>query len=415
MLRFAPLLIAVSGCSRRRPSIEGALQALTPAPPRAWRSAPRSAAIGGHPVTVVNELGVPVRGTTVDLAVSGDCADGTAVVLEETSIAIDASGTARARDRQCSTVFAVRPTASGDGATIGGTAEGYALVNAAPIFRMGAAAVLPLEARHPSFVAAGTGGVAFCVGAEIWWQASAPGQPPFRVATFPSPIAGMREAHVDADGVLDLVAWGGSTVVLLRGVDGGYTWEDGFQIPDDRTIAGVAAQDLDGDRLIDLAIASTSDADGSVEILTGDGAWNWTTTDVLETSFPIAGVAAGDDEGDGRADLTVLDADRGWLRRRTQSDEGWVEGAPAELIDPSGDGEPYSAPTGSVLLPMADLDGDGRNGSRRPRSGRFRIPGARLLRARRGPRDVLPRELRAYFANVADMNQDGADPAGPRG
>src|SRR4029078_8801672 len=100
----------------------------------------------------------------------------------------------------------------------------------------------------------------------------------------------------------------------------------------DGTISGVAAQDLDGDRLLDLAIASTSDGDGSVEILSGCGGGGWTTTDVLETSFPIAGVAAGDDEGDSRADITVLDGDRGWLRRRTQSEAGWVESARRALL-----------------------------------------------------------------------------------
>jgi hypothetical protein len=410
MLRFAPLLIAASGCTEdKEPSIEGALETLdVTAPARVEVGSAVGRDRVAIPVTVVNELGVAVRGTTVDLSVSGACADGTAVVLEESSIAIDASGHGLAHAiAPCSTVFTVQATASGDGATIGGTVEGWALANAAPTFAMGTAAVLPDEAAHPSFVAAGTGGVALGVGSEIWWQGEH-SQPPFRVATFASPIAGMREANVDADGVRDLVAWGGSVVVLLRGVAGGYTWEDGFQIPDDRTIAAVAAQDLDGDRLIDLAIASSSDSDGSVEILTGDGAWHWTTTDVLDTSFPIAGVAAGDDEGDGRADLTVIDADRGWLRRRTQSDDGWVEGAPPELINPTGEDEPYAAPAGSVLLPMADLDGDGRQDvivNEAPDSGSqelvFFVLGAERV-------TYYHESYGSYFANVADMNQDGA-------
>ena len=317
---FGPLLFAALGCSEEEPGIEGSLEVLE-------ADAPARVEIGSAvgrdriaiPIAVVNLLGVPVRGSTVELDVSGECADGTVVALEETSVAIDASGHGVAHAvAPCSTVFSVRATSSADGATIGEAVRSYALDNVAPIFRMGKAAALPPEARQPSFVAAGTGGIALGVGAEIWWQSGAPGQQAFRAATLPAPLAGMREAHLDADGVLDLVAWGGSFVFVLRGAQDGYTWEDGFRIPDDRAITGVAAQDLDSDRLLDLAIATASSDDGTVEILTGDGAWAWRTTDVLGTSVPPAGIAA-DDGGDGRADVTVLDGDRGWLRRWIQS------------------------------------------------------------------------------------------------
>ncbi len=218
----------------------------------------------------------------------------------------------------------------------------------------------------------------------------------------------MREAHVDADGVLDLVAWGGSLALVLRGVEGGgYTWGDGFQI-DERTIGGVAAEDVDGDRYLDLAIATAGDGDGSVEILTGNGAWEWRTTDVLDTSFPVAGIAAADDNDDGRADVTVLDAERGWLHRWTQSDAGWLEGAPAELVDPTEDDETYRAPEGSVLLPMADLDRDGNRDivvNEATDSGLQRLVFFVL-----GADGVtfFHESYDSYFANVADMNQDGA-------
>jgi hypothetical protein len=410
MPRFGPLLVAAFGCSEGR-SIEGSLESLEADTPSRVEV---GSAIGRDrvaiPIRVVNEIGVPVRGSTVELEVSGECADGTAIVLEESSVAVDASGHGLAHAlAPCSAVFSVRATASGDDATIGETAQSYAFDNVAPTFRLGTAASLPPEARHPSFVGAGTGGVALGVGAEIWWQSGAPGRPPFRVATLPSPLAGLREAHVDADGVLDLVAWGGSVVVVLRGVDGDYTWQDGFRIADDWTIVGVAAQDLDGDRLVDLAIASTGDGAGSVEILTGNGAGEWRTTDVLDTSFAVSGVAAADDDRDGRAELTVLDGERGWLQRWTQSETVWVEGAPAELIDPTEDDDlPYEAPEGSVLLPMADLDGDGRRDlavSEAPQSGFQRLVFFVLGTERV---TFFHESYDAHVANVADMNQDGA-------
>ena len=112
MLPFAPLLFAASGCSEDERSIEGALEVL-------GANAPARVEVGSAvgrdrvaiPVTVVNELGVPVGGTTVDLAVSGECADGTAVVLEQSSVAIDASGHGLAHAiAPCSTGLAIAST-----------------------------------------------------------------------------------------------------------------------------------------------------------------------------------------------------------------------------------------------------------------------------------------------------------------
>jgi hypothetical protein len=412
MPRLAPLLVAAWGCSEER-SFHGSLEVL-------GAGAPARVEVGSGigrdrvaiPVTVVNDLGVPVRGTTVDLEVSGACADGTPISLEESTIAIDASGHGRAYAiAPCSTVFAVRATGSGDGAALGATVRSYALANVAPIFQMATAAELPPEVRAPALVAAGTAGIALGTATEVWWQSASSGQLPVRVLSLDTPLVGMQSAHVDADGVRDLVAWSSAFVVLLRGVDGGgYTWQDGFQVGDERAITGVAAQDLDGDRLVDLAVATAGDGDGTVEIVSGDGAWAWRTTDVLDTSFPVAGVTAGDDDRDGRAEVTVLDADRGWLQRWTQSDAGWLEGAPAELLDPTEEGDqPYSAPDGSVLMPMADLDHDGRKDiivNEAPGSGIQRLVFFVL-----GDDGVtfFQETYDAYFASVTDMNQDGAD------
>jgi hypothetical protein len=411
MLRFGPLLLAAFGCSDER-AIHGSLEVLEAnAPARVELGSAVGRDIVTIPISVVNDLGVPVRGSTVDLDVAGACADGTVVTLEASTVAIDASGHGYAHaNAPCSTVFAVRATASGDGAETGATVRSYALANVAPIFRMGIAAALPAGVQNPALVAAGTHGIAIGAGAEIWWQGAAIDRPSVRVATLPAPLVGMQSAAIDSDGVLDLVAWGGSVVFLLRGVDGGgYTWEDGFQIADHR-ITGVAAQDLDGDRYLDLAIAISDDDKGSIEIVTGDGAWAWHTTDVLDTSFPVAGVAADDGDRDGRADLTVLDGDRGSLHRWTQSESGWLEGAPPELIDPTRDGSvPYDAPAGSVLLPLADLDHDGRNDIivNEPPEGGVQ----RLVFFVMGADGVtfFHESYDAYYASVADMNQDGAD------
>ena len=166
----------------------------------------------------------------------------------------------------------------------------------------------------------------------------------------------MRAAHIDDDGILDLLVWGGTDLIALRGhPSGGYSWGGGWRV-DAMDVVQADASDLDGDRLTDVAVMVSSDVLAGVQILKGDGSWGFEQTPPLLLDEAHGSMAAADESADGRPDVTVLASATGYGERYTQSDGWWGGGAPPQL---SASGSPYEAPTGSRLLPLTDLDADG--------------------------------------------------------
>ncbi|MCK6507697.1 VCBS repeat-containing protein [Myxococcota bacterium] len=300
------------------------------------------------PVLLVNAYGAAVAGTEVELAV-----DTPGYTLESSVLVLDAEGHAVARVRAPEPgAFTVRVVSSGDGAAVGATATGVALGGPAPRLQLDTVYPRPAELGEARAMARGTRGVALVDEQSVWWVDATPGGASWRVLAPPFAIVGVRQAEVDADGVHDLVVWGEQQVVLLRGrAGGGYSWGAGWSSPD-MQVVGVSVEDVDGDQLADLVVGQTDEAAARVELLQGDGVWGFQAVSPLELDYPISDLVAADEDADGRPDITVLDAQSGWLRRYTRTDERWTGSSPPQL-------DRHSFPAGSVLLPPSDLDGDG--------------------------------------------------------
>lgn len=345
------MLLVLAGCTTETTSWEPILEAVDAGDPTEVVIATGvGTGVIDVPVILVNELGIAIPSDgAAELRVEGQSA-----TLVASSVTFGVSGHGIA---QVTTSGPERFTiaVSGTSAGVGGGADGvgYAVSGAVPGFQLDHGAVIPEDIEDPDFARSGTGGSAVARGSEIWWVPTGAGQAAWRVAALPldEPVKGMWSQHIDADGVLDLVVWNSSHALALRGrAGGGYTWGAAWT-PKSGTVAGIAVSDLNGDRLADLAIASTGEIAGGVEVLDGDGAWGFTTSSVLEVDFPLWGVAASDEGDDGRADISVLSEITGSIRRYSLSEQGWVGGAWPEID--------AAATEGTVLWPMMDLDANG--------------------------------------------------------
>lgn len=299
------------------------------------------------PVRLVNTYGMSVPGGSVTVSAS-------AGTLESTEIDLDAFGYAEAvvssdvpQGLQLSTV------ASTDGATPGASAWAAILTAPGPQLAAERATLLPANGEERLHAAAAQDGVAVALGDEIWWAPWTSGTPAHRVADLQAPVEGLVRAELDADGVPDLLAWSGNSVFMLRGrPEGGYSWGAGWRTLNG-TISGASASDLDADRLTDVALAVTTETEGYLVILWGDGAWGYTQSEVGELTFPVGTLSAADEDFDGTPNLTVVNLAAATLRRYTLLEgEGWVGGSTPEI-------SAYAATEGTELLPQADLDGDG--------------------------------------------------------
>lgn len=304
------------------------------------------------PVRLLNDYGASVAGEAATVSV-----DGPTAALAQSVIHFDASGYALAEvSADIAEVFTLTVESTTD--DVGGASgTSYATGGTIADVQMDRGAPLPSDLRDADFIGRGTGGTALAEGTEVWFVPDDPGVPAHAVATLPFAIAGMWSAHVDTDGVLDLVLWGEDQAIFLRGrAGGGYSWGGGW-MADAGSVVGVSVNDLDGDRLPDVAIGMSGDATSTVQILSGDGAWGFSHADSLELNYTIMGLAAADEEGDGTAEVSVLVESSGLLRRYTQAEEGWVGATGPELGEDYLDG--FAGATGTTLLPPADLDDDG--------------------------------------------------------
>lgn len=355
MRASALLLVLAWGCTSPTTEVEPVMKALdgldTP------ESVEVAGAVGSStvevPVRLLNGYGAAVPGGELTVSVDGETA-----TLADTTITVDSSGYAVARVTVAGAeAFTLTVDSTDVGVSGGASATAYGVVGALPALALDRGALLPALARNPDFMARAADGFAVAAGNTVWFIPEDSGHPAHAVATLPYTIAGMWAVHLDTDGVDDLVLWGEDEAVFLRGREGGgYSWGGGWSA-DAGDVVGVAVDDLDGDRLPDVAIGMSTENGGSVQILTGDGAWAFEPTDTLELNFEILAITAADEGNDGTAEVTVLQSSTGYLRRYTQSEEGWIGASGPEL----GEGflDEFAEAEGTVLMPAADLDDDG--------------------------------------------------------
>ena len=296
------------------------------------------------PIRQINTYGAAIPGGKVSIAVRNGGS------IAGNQLEFDATGYATALvEVPAGKVAEVQVQTASETDVLGRAAKAFGLGNTMPEMPLPANFIVDTDDESADFIAPGTNGVAVGAGDKVWYVPMEPGQPPHPVANLPFFIDGMWGNHIDDDGILDLAIWADTQVVLLRGrAGGGYGW-GGAWTTGDRDVAGVTATDVNGDRITDLVVGISSVEDSLVEVMLGEGQWEFTPTEPLELSFPIEGVSASDDDGNGDPDITVLSGASGVIRRYTITEDGWVGGTPPEIAQ-------YKAEPGSLLLPPVDLN-----------------------------------------------------------
>ncbi len=347
------------------------------------------------PVLLLNDYQAAVPGGSVQVSVTGPFASPVS-----TTVDVDAFGYALVQvdvPEGQPEAFEVTVTGSSDGATTGDSVTAWGLANPVPRLRMARAVAVDGYETEPTLAALGTGGVAVAAGEQIWWVPGDGEQPAFPVARLDGRVQGMWSAHVDADGVLDLVAWAGKQVVLLRGHPlGGYAFGGAWESLGD-AVVGVAVADLDSDLNADLAVATSGEESAEIALLMGDGAWHFEAERTLEVNSPVYSIAAGDEDHDGRPDISLLHGNRQSVRRYTLGDNGWVGGTPPELAG-------YEVEAGASLLPLAVEVGEGQ-------------PEVIIVGPEGSTQDLVfyvvseqvryPDAFTAFHPGLADVNDDG--------
>jgi len=404
----APLLAflgLLSGCG----SSDGFGPALRPIPnaelPIAAQVIPtRSSGALEVAVRVVNAWQVPV--SAAGLQVTATPADGS----EPLALTLEPGATGVARTQIAETLpgsYQIEITESTDGVDLtDAKGEAWTFAFDLPQIQMAPFGLTgELEGLIPSHAAPAFGGMVFAAGDKVWWRPADPGASPYVIADMELEVGGLQAAHIDNDGVLDLLVWGGADLILLRGLpDGGYTWSGGY-MADFGAIVGVVAADVNSDRDMDLAVGISGESQGQVEILYGSGSWSFDPATPLIIGGEFYDLTAVDEGADGTPDVGVLAVSSGTVKRYTIGENGW-QGAPTSELNA------YQATPGASLLPSVDLNGD--------RNPEVIIQGSAeantqdlvfyILADEEGsPSTSFPLSWGTYTATIADMDGSGTE------
>ena len=327
------LLEGCKGCVEE-PALPTVLVAVDASPVGVWAGEGVGDGTVEVPVFATNGLGAVVSGVDVTVTSTGTLASSIAT--------IDGTGWGTASVEGAEGVYTV------DASIAGGTAQGHAWSAAAwpGSFEYGSR-----EANgYVSEIAFAGDGVVWAVEDALWWG-SLDGKPPVRVATLSGEVKGLVACAVDADGRTDLLAWSASSVLLLRGRDGGGLYFGAGWGTAGGEITGAAVVDHSEDALMDLAVVSNVDGAADVLLLDGDGRWGFTPSDAFHVEYLVYGLSLEDLDSDGDHEVTLLTED-GLLRRYARFDEGWSSTSTSSQFE-------LGMGKDTRLLPSVDVTGDG--------------------------------------------------------
>jgi hypothetical protein len=182
---------------------------------------------------------------------------------------------------------------------------------------------------------------------EVWWSSDT--LPPHRVLVTDGRLGGMVSGNYDGDGVLDAAIWAGGTVHFLRGrADGGMAYAAQLRSPS-HGVAGVDFGDADSDGIPDLLIAWVGPpGEGRLDVWMGNGVGYEDRPNRVLVDLPFD-VAAGDNTGEGRNQITVT-IDGGQWNRFFEYENGFAPIGPAIEL---------ALPLFTRVYSPGDLNGDG--------------------------------------------------------
>ena len=275
------------------------------------------------PVRLVNVYGAAIPGDDVNVSVAGQTAS-----TADSAVNIDAIGYGWV-DVSTDQPEPIQVTAHSDSYGSSQTVESWATDGDLPLMGLMPAWALANNADAPSDVAAATRGVVALDDDLLWFQPTQPGTPPHRILDAPNTLVGVRTAHLDNDGILDAAAWSATTVFLLRGHEnGGMAWGGAFSISDEHlsahAISDVNIGDIDGDNVLDLAVATNAGTYGAVIVMYGDGIWGFETVEEIEIDAPLTAILLADTDIDGQDELNLLDTNAKLIRYK-RTDGTWAE------------------------------------------------------------------------------------------
>jgi hypothetical protein len=123
--------------------------------------------------------------------------------------------------------------------------------------------------------------------------------------------SGLTAGDFDGDGDIDLATTvdnGNDVLVLLNDGAGNYSMGPNSNLPPSSSPQDVIAGDLDGDTILDLAVAMR-DPSGAIAIMIGNGAGTFSMIGTVAVGDRPRSLSIADIDGDGDLDLTVSNRD----------------------------------------------------------------------------------------------------------